>query len=253
MNISRTFTSILLAMLFSVGLVSVSAQAQSDPYQDRRGQFYGPGNRLDTLTDRLVQLARAQADDAFNEFDRRYTDVRYSNQSNVDRLYRAQAFSSNAELFQRLTRSRRSERDLQPSLAYLMNQSVAGTRSNEIRATLQEIQRTLRGGPWGGNGGNTGQTGVLRWSGRVDSEVLVYIRSGSVRTETRSGIPTSGERYNFTSALPLRPMVVSLNRLEGRGSVELIQQPSASNRYTAVVRIRDDNSGAGDYDFELSW
>jgi hypothetical protein len=40
---------------------------------------------------------------------------------------------------------------------------------------------------------------------------------------------------------------------EGRGSVELVQQPSTSNSFTAVVTIRDDEPGADFYEFELTW
>jgi hypothetical protein len=35
--------------------------------------------------------------------------------------------------------------------------------------------------------------------------------------------------------------------------VELVQQPSASNNYTAAVLIEDSAAGADFYEFELSW
>jgi hypothetical protein len=40
---------------------------------------------------------------------------------------------------------------------------------------------------------------------------------------------------------------------EGRGEVVLLEQPSQYNNYTAAVRIRDRQGGAGSYAFALTW
>jgi hypothetical protein len=40
---------------------------------------------------------------------------------------------------------------------------------------------------------------------------------------------------------------------EGRGTVTVIQQPTAANGYTAVVEIRDPQRGYGFYDLNLNW
>jgi citrate lyase beta subunit len=39
----------------------------------------------------------------------------------------------------------------------------------------------------------------------------------------------------------------------GRGTVEVVQQPNASNRWTAVIRVHDPQSGYGHYDVEAFW
>ncbi|MEE9179401.1 MAG: hypothetical protein V3U22_00785, partial [Vicinamibacteria bacterium] len=57
----------------------------------------------------------------------------------------------------------------------------------------------------------------------------------------------------FQSPLPESEVPVSLHKIDGRGNVELVQTPSSSNDYTAVVRIEDDKNGADTYEFELTW
>jgi hypothetical protein len=39
----------------------------------------------------------------------------------------------------------------------------------------------------------------------------------------------------------------------GRGDIVVVQQPSAWNGYTAVIRIYDARSGAAFYDFTAYW
>ena len=56
-----------------------------------------------------------------------------------------------------------------------------------------------------------------------------------------------------TPSLPRAGVPVSLHKVQGRGRVELVQTPNPGNDYVAVVRITDEKSGAGDYEFELSW
>jgi hypothetical protein len=41
--------------------------------------------------------------------------------------------------------------------------------------------------------------------------------------------------------------------IEGRGNVEVIQQPSSRNNYQAIVLIRDSQGGADDYEIEIRW
>jgi len=41
--------------------------------------------------------------------------------------------------------------------------------------------------------------------------------------------------------------------LNGRGQVDVIQQPSRQNDYTTIVRVRDDRSGSADYRLAAYW
>ena len=47
---------------------------------------------------------------------------------------------------------------------------------------------------------------------------------------------------------------VNLRKVRGRGQIELLEQPTASNYYTAVVQVDDqDASGSAWYEFTLDW
>src|SRR5439155_1197050 len=39
----------------------------------------------------------------------------------------------------------------------------------------------------------------------------------------------------------------------GRGQVDVVQQPTARNGYTAIVRVRDPQGGAGNYRINAFW
>lgn len=259
MKTTRTFKSLCLALLAVVVFAQFTAFGQDD--DAKRGGFGQGGFRIQRQVDQLVQLAHAQSDDAYHEYEQRSSDTRYGTQAVIDNLYRTQAFTASVDLFQRMVGERRSERDLRQALTYLMSQSYTGSRSNEIRTTLQNIQQALRNngnGRFPGNGGNPGgfpgnNSGQLRWTGRVDAEVNIYIQNGTARTQTIAGAQTFGEQFSFTNALPRVPVTVSVNKLRGRGQVDVIQQPSRQNGFTAIVRIVDRDGGSGDYDFQLNW
>ncbi len=53
--------------------------------------------------------------------------------------------------------------------------------------------------------------------------------------------------------LPSRGVTVGIDRHAGRGSIRVVQQPSAWNGYTAVIRIDDPSGGASFYDFSAFW
>jgi hypothetical protein len=95
--------------------------------------------------------------------------------------------------------------------------------------------------------------GRMTWRGRVDDVVELEIRDTSARERRVSGQPTYGVRVQFDGALPRREVNVRVNRLRGRGRVEVIEQPSNSNGYVAVIRITDSDRGADDYEIEVSW
>ena len=44
-----------------------------------------------------------------------------------------------------------------------------------------------------------------------------------------------------------------MNKLRGRGDVNVIQRPAANNNYTAVIEINDSEGGADVYDLEVMW
>jgi hypothetical protein len=91
------------------------------------------------------------------------------------------------------------------------------------------------------------------WSGRVDGEAVIECRGDACRAETVRGQPVTRDRYQFSAPLPRRDVQVSLEHVEGRGEVRLIEQPREENNHTARVLIRDNRGGGGDYSFALVW
>lgn len=97
------------------------------------------------------------------------------------------------------------------------------------------------------------QRELFRWSGRVDQEVQLTV---SGRNVTASNIgPNEPGQLGLTmmSALPRREGQVTVQVLEGRGSVDVVRQPSAANGYVAAIRIRDPQGGSGRYQIEADW
>lgn len=104
-----------------------------------------------------------------------------------------------------------------------------------------------------GQGGGAYGSGQLTWSGRVDDEIHLEIRGNRVAERRLSGQPTYNANYRFSSPLPRTELNVRVEKRRGRGDVDVIEQPSSSNRYTAVIRIRDRDGGADDYQIEVIW
>ena len=95
---------------------------------------------------------------------------------------------------------------------------------------------------------------VLHWNGEVDADAEIRWQGTSITQQSSNSNPLRGVRS-------------SVETLRGRGnngtdavvtcaaaggSVEIIQQPSQSNNWTTVVRIRDPQSGYGRYSFDLT-
>jgi hypothetical protein len=95
--------------------------------------------------------------------------------------------------------------------------------------------------------------GHFRWQGRVDGADYVRIRGTSVTIRHVEARNVTGASYDLPAPLPRNPVNIQLNKVRGRGRVELVEQPSAGNNYTAVVLIEDPQSGDDFYEFELSW
>jgi hypothetical protein len=96
--------------------------------------------------------------------------------------------------------------------------------------------------------------GILRWSGDVDDQAEIRIQGRDVTTRTLSGNSVSNVRANVTGRpLTRRDAQIRIRQRSGRGDVVVVQQPSQYNGYTAVLRVRDRQSGYGHYDFDVIW
>jgi hypothetical protein len=60
-------------------------------------------------------------------------------------------------------------------------------------------------------------------------------------------------RGRMINSLPLQTGNLVVQRLEGRGDVLVIEQPTSRNNYTAVLRIRDPRGGTDRYRIVAYW
>lgn len=219
--------------------------------------------RLNSLAEQLATQSQDLAERTYTD----YSNSSFHNRGDVERLYLAQQFSASANLFRRMLRDSRREPELRDAAAVLSdllrragNDYSQRSQWSDVRRTFNDIQRELNVGglPGGGGGGGRGddnprQSGQLRWRGTVDDDVHLVISESKVEVRTLGGSEYNNATYNFTSPLPRRRVRVSVVRLRGRGNVQVIQQPSRENNFTAVVQIRDPQGGAREYDIEVTW
>ena len=101
-------------------------------------------------------------------------------------------------------------------------------------------------------GGRSG--GRFEFRGRIDDEVVFFIRGGQVTAQTTAGRGFQVERWSIDDAMPVgRPVRINIDRKDGRGRVEVLEEPNPRNNYTAVVRVYDSSGGADRYHFQLDW
>ena len=93
----------------------------------------------------------------------------------------------------------------------------------------------------------------LVWSGRVDEEAIISCQDKTCSSRADLGSPVAGEHFKFSRPLPHRDVEVTLEDIESRGEIQLLEQPSESNNYTVRVSIRDPRPGFGEYSFTLAW
>lgn len=98
------------------------------------------------------------------------------------------------------------------------------------------------------------RSGTVAWSGIVDGVDEIIITGGSASVRHRSGEAIREPRASFSTAVPRAPVTVKLLNQNGRGDLTIIQEPSAANGYTTIVRIDDTRENGGKpYQFTLRW
>jgi hypothetical protein len=113
-------------------------------------------------------------------------------------------------------------------------------------------------GGYNNNGGyNTGygngRNEVYEWQGTVDREIQIQLRGNRASVQPIGNSEPRSGYGRMLNGLPQQNGTLVVERLEGRGNVDVIEQPSARNGYTATLRIRDPNSGASNYRIAAYW
>jgi hypothetical protein len=106
-----------------------------------------------------------------------------------------------------------------------------------------------------GNGGiGRENLPMLQWQGDVDDTIQLIWRNGTVRIQQGNGAAPLRVRSTISGAVRRDlPGQISIRLRDGRGTVEVLQQPNAQNNYTGIIRISDPQSGVGHYNFDATW
>ncbi len=94
---------------------------------------------------------------------------------------------------------------------------------------------------------------LLDWTGRVDSVARITIQGGGARVSLVGSEANSAGDLKVHNELPHRDGRVTVQVSEGRGDVVVVQQPTADNDYTAVLRVRDRSGGIDTYHLTALW
>jgi len=122
------------------------------------------------------------------------------------------------------------------------------------RDDRRDDRRDRRDGRWDDRNGRDdrgygygGRREVYEWAGVVDKEVQIQLRGNRAYVRPIGDGDNRQSRGRVVSGLPSQPGNLVIQRLEGRGEVHVIEQPSARNNYTATFRIRDPRGGSDRY------
>src|SRR4051794_4736043 len=80
---------------------------------------------------------------------------------------------------------------------------------------------------------------LFEWRGGVDREVQIVMRGNRIWTNNVGRTEPNNERSRMMGSIPRQDGELVVRRLNGRGDVDVIQQPTSGNNYTAIVRVRD--------------
>jgi hypothetical protein len=94
---------------------------------------------------------------------------------------------------------------------------------------------------------------LFEWTGDVDREVQIIMRGRDIWTRDRGNREASRHWERINGALPRTDGYVVVRMEDGRGDADVVQQPSARNNYTTIVRVRDRRGGADRYSLDAYW
>ncbi|MCL4794154.1 MAG: hypothetical protein KJZ84_06310 [Bryobacteraceae bacterium] len=89
----------------------------------------------------------------------------------------------------------------------------------------------------------------------VDDLVIIHTRGNRVAFETVRGQRAKDAGTECSQPLPGADAISDFRfrGIDGRGRVELLEEPDRRNRFTAIVRIEDPRSGGQEHHFRLTW
>ncbi len=127
-------------------------------------------------------------------------------------------------------------------ISVLLLAPLAASLSAQPRA-VSERQADIRG--------QRGDEGKCTIEVDVDDVAEVEVRGARAWLRTLSGQPAQWRRFVCSEPVPANPVDFRFQGIDGRGRVNLVQDPSRGGR--AVVRIEDPKGGREGYTFDLLW
>ncbi|HEX4949855.1 MAG TPA: BON domain-containing protein [Blastocatellia bacterium] len=98
------------------------------------------------------------------------------------------------------------------------------------------------------------RSGTVAWRGIVKGVEDIVIRGTSASIQHVSGDAAKDAKGVFSAAVPNAPISMRLVAASGPSPIRIIQQPSASNNFTTIVRVGDGGKADGKpHTFTLRW
>jgi hypothetical protein len=96
--------------------------------------------------------------------------------------------------------------------------------------------------------------GALDLRLNVDGSIVVSIQGDHIWYETKSGRPPLDAGTEMDNPMPLSEVKkLDYEKKDGRGSVQLLSRPSASNQFTLKLQIDDPKGGEDRYHVRITW
>ena len=125
-------------------------------------------------------------------------------------------------------------------------------RSFPVAAAALVAMAPIAQGQWNRQGSRQGQE-LFEWSGGVDREVQIVMRGSRVFTNPVGRTEPGNMRSRTMGSLPRQDGEVVVQVENGRGDVDVLQQPNSQNGYSTIIRIRDPRSGSDRYRLTAYW
>ena len=88
----------------------------------------------------------------------------------------------------------------------------------------------------------------------VDGSLNMLIQGDRIRYKVMSGRPPRDDGSEFNQPLPSGTLKsFEVNKKDGRGKVVVMEEPTATNNFTALIQIDDPKGGEGKYKIEVKW
>ncbi len=120
---------------------------------------------------------------------------------------------------------------------------IGASAASAQRYPQQSQQYPQRGYPGQQQGQYGSQQQLFVWQGRVDREIRIQMNGGRASVVQIGNNERANGRVRTVNSVPHQDGIVTVQQLEGRGKVDVVQQPDSRNGYTAIVRMRDPSSG----------